>query len=158
MNADNANRWLTLLANVGVVIGLALLIFEIRQNSELVRMQIHQARTDTYIESNMALADSDHLIAAWEKVSPLGATINTAALDDLDPLEYARVYRFMQLRAVDYSNLYYQRRHGYLDDEYYESRVERSVRSLAPVWYAMGILQRFSPSFRAEVERIMEEE
>ena len=34
MNADNLNKWLTLVANVGVVIGL-------------VRAQIHQARSDS---------------------------------------------------------------------------------------------------------------
>ena len=35
MNLDGINRWLSLGANVGVVVGLALLVFELRQNSEL---------------------------------------------------------------------------------------------------------------------------
>lgn len=37
MNADNVNKWLTLSANIGVVIGLVLLIVEIGQNTEMMR-------------------------------------------------------------------------------------------------------------------------
>lgn len=44
MNVDNVDRWLTLGANIGVLVGLALLIVELGQNSDLVRTQIHQAR------------------------------------------------------------------------------------------------------------------
>jgi len=36
---DRANRWLTLVANIGILIGLALIIVEIRQNAELLRLQ-----------------------------------------------------------------------------------------------------------------------
>ena len=39
MNADNVNKWLTLSANIGVVIGLILLLVELDQNSDLVRAQ-----------------------------------------------------------------------------------------------------------------------
>jgi hypothetical protein len=39
MKSDNFNRWLTLVANFGILIGLALVAFEIRQNSDLVRLQ-----------------------------------------------------------------------------------------------------------------------
>ena len=42
MTADSLSRWLTFSANVGVVIGLVLLVAELNQNSELVRAQIHQ--------------------------------------------------------------------------------------------------------------------
>ncbi len=44
MKADNVNKWLTLSANIGVVIGLVLLLIELDQNSDLLRAQIHQAR------------------------------------------------------------------------------------------------------------------
>ena len=44
MDTDKMNRWLTLGANVGVLIGLILLLFEIRQNSDLMRSQIATPR------------------------------------------------------------------------------------------------------------------
>ncbi len=46
MNADNVNKWLTLSANIGVVFGLILLLVELDQNSDLLRSQIHQSRSD----------------------------------------------------------------------------------------------------------------
>ncbi len=46
MNSDNVNKWLTLSANIGVVFGLILLLVELDQNSDLLRSQIHQSRSD----------------------------------------------------------------------------------------------------------------
>ena len=40
MDMDRLNRWLTLLANIGILVGLILVGYEIRQNSALVRAQI----------------------------------------------------------------------------------------------------------------------
>jgi hypothetical protein len=39
MNSDHVNRLLTLGANIGVIAGIAFLALEIRQNSELLRLQ-----------------------------------------------------------------------------------------------------------------------
>ncbi len=39
MNADFVNRWLTLSANIGIVIGLILLIVELDQNRDMMRAQ-----------------------------------------------------------------------------------------------------------------------
>jgi hypothetical protein len=71
MHVDNLNRWPTLGANIGVVVGLALLVVELNQNSELVRAQIHQAQSDNYVSDVMALADSEFLLPAYEKLSHL---------------------------------------------------------------------------------------
>ena len=53
MKSESINRWLTLGANVGILIGLVLVSVEIRQNSDLVRLQfinddlLALAQTDT---------------------------------------------------------------------------------------------------------------
>jgi len=67
MNADNVNKWLTLSANFGVVIGLILLIVEISQNTEMMRAQINQSRTDTAISEQQALFNSDYMPAILMK-------------------------------------------------------------------------------------------
>jgi len=36
MTADNVNRWLTLGANIGVLIGIMLLLMELNQNATLM--------------------------------------------------------------------------------------------------------------------------
>jgi hypothetical protein len=39
MDADSLNQWLSLGANIGVLAGIFLLIFEIRQNRQAIRAQ-----------------------------------------------------------------------------------------------------------------------
>ena len=153
MRADSVNRWLTLSANVGVMIGLILLVIELNQNSSLVRAQIHQARSDNYVSNMIALADTENLLPAYEKLINAGV-LNAAALDTLDSIERARVRRYAQARLGGYDNLFYQYRLGYLDDEFYQSRVVVSIGRMTPLWEEFGLLKGITPSFAAEIKRI----
>jgi hypothetical protein len=47
---DHVARWLALAANVGVVLGLILVIVEVRQNAELTRTQMEQRKNDFLAE------------------------------------------------------------------------------------------------------------
>ena len=49
MDEDKVNKWLTLGANIGVLIGIIFLAVEIRQNTEMTRAQITQSRADAAI-------------------------------------------------------------------------------------------------------------
>ena len=153
MSADSVNRWLTLSANVGVVIGLVLLVVELNQNSSLVRAQIHQARANNYVSDMMQIADTEFLLPAYKKLLDAGG-LNVAALEALDPIERERVRRYTQARLGGYDNLFYQHRLGYLDDEFYQSRVVVSVRRMTPLWVEFGLLEGVTPGFAAEIKRI----
>ena len=61
MDSNQVNKWLTLIANIGVLFGLALVAFELRQNSELMQIQIAQARADAAMMSNEQLFNSPYL-------------------------------------------------------------------------------------------------
>ncbi len=156
-NAGTVNRWLTLVANVGVMIGLILLVVELRQNSELVRAQIHQARSDNWVSGAMALADSEFLLPAYKKLNAAGGSQDPSSLAALDSTEKERVRRYVQARMGDYDNLFYQYRLGYLDEEFYQTRVVSSIKRLSPIWEEFGLLDAMTPSFAAEVERINSE-
>ena len=47
MNPDTLNKWLTLLANFGVIAGIIFLAFEVRQNEEMLRLQYELAGVDS---------------------------------------------------------------------------------------------------------------
>lgn len=53
---DHVARWLALAANVGVVLGLILVIVEVRQNAELTRTQMEQRKNDFLAEIEFSLA------------------------------------------------------------------------------------------------------
>ena len=61
MDSNQVKKWLTLIANIGVLFGLALVAFELQQNSGLMRIQINQARADAAMLSNEQLFNSPYL-------------------------------------------------------------------------------------------------
>jgi hypothetical protein len=69
MNSEKVNSWLTLSANFGVIIGLILLTVEIRQNTEMLRAQINQSRTEAAQSEQQALFNSDYMPAILVKRS-----------------------------------------------------------------------------------------
>ncbi len=50
MDSDQVNRWLTLGANIGVLIGIILLLVELDQNREIVRAQTRNEIARTVVE------------------------------------------------------------------------------------------------------------
>ena len=42
MTAENTNRWLTLAANLGVIVGIVFLGFEIRQNTNIAKASAYR--------------------------------------------------------------------------------------------------------------------
>ena len=63
---ERLNRWLTLGANIGVVLGLIILIFEVRQNAALTRTEMHVKRNNTLIDIELSLS-SPATASAWVK-------------------------------------------------------------------------------------------
>jgi len=157
--SDNVNKWLTLAANVGVLIGLLLLVAELNQNRAVLRAQIHQSRADSFVSTRVALGDSEFLLPALTKLRAAGGLDDPAeGLKALDEIERERVRTFFQAGYADFDNQYYQYRLGYLDENFYRSRVVRTIRAVTPIWIELGITNQGTPEFQAEVQRIYSEE
>ncbi len=160
-NADKVNRWLTLGANLGVLIGLVLLIIELDQNGDLVRAQIHQARSDNFEAFMVGVADTELLLPALQKFRAAGGARDLSSLQELDPIERQRVRRYYQGRLTGYDNLHYQYTSGFLDEDFYSVRVVGPIRNLTPLWVELGLVRlgaenpNVTKSFAAEIERIM---
>ena len=159
MNTESVNRWLTLGANVGVLVGLILLLIELDQNNDLVRAQIHQARSDAHVLTKWTGADTEFLLPALVKFESAGGLDNPDALDGLTPIEAARVVTAMEADHQDYDNLFYQYQRGYLDEEYYRHRIVPTIIKLAPWWEKLDIFETTGrrPSFDAEIARLLAE-
>ena len=61
MASTGVNKWLTLTAIVGVLLGLVLVAYELRQDSDLMRVQINQARADAAMLSNQQTFESAYI-------------------------------------------------------------------------------------------------
>ncbi|MDG2167256.1 MAG: hypothetical protein P8L44_04920 [Opitutales bacterium] len=108
MKTEKLNSWLNLGANIGVLIGLALLVFEIRQNSDLMRAQISQSRSETQRAGMQSYMNSPYIPSILVKLE------NNEALTDEESIRYSFYVRGI-LRNFD--NQYWQYKQGFLGDE-----------------------------------------
>lgn len=66
MDSDRLNSWLSLGANIGVLVGIIFLAVEIRQNSDLARLQFAEDRITTLQQGELAVF-GDSIATVWEK-------------------------------------------------------------------------------------------
>ena len=65
MDSDQLNRWITLAANLGVLVGVFLLIVELRQNTESTELQAAQSYVALSHELDFRIVDDPSLIALF---------------------------------------------------------------------------------------------
>ena len=118
MNPNKLNQWLTLGANIGVVIGLALLIYEINQNTQMMQAQINQNRTDTSLSEQQAIYNSEYIPEMVMKIK------NKEKLSEEELIRHEAYFRAFN-RNMD--NQIWQYNHGYLGENIPYS-VKRAVR------------------------------
>ena len=141
--------------NLGVVIGLILLILELNQNSDLVRAQIHQARSDAQVSILEGRSDTEYLVPAIAKIQNAGGLRDLSSTDQLNDIELARFRYYLASRFTDYDDLFFQYQRGYLDEEYYQYTVAGGIAIFGPWWKKLAMLgQNRRPSFVAEINRL----
>ena len=72
MNLDSLNKWLTLSANIGVVLGIVFLAMELRQNNVLMETEARYARTQMRIDANYQLMNNPTVSSAFIKMNTGG--------------------------------------------------------------------------------------
>jgi hypothetical protein len=107
MKLDQLNRWLTLAANLGVLLGIFLIIAELRQNARITQAQ---TRNDVSTE----LLD---LLTPVYTDPQLADLLNRAeAGDDLNDVEAAQFRYRAQTMFRYWENVHYQYRVGLYDE------------------------------------------
>ena len=109
-------------ANIGVVIGLGIVIFEVDQNTDMMQAQINQSRTDTAISEQQALYNSDYMPALEAKAN------KEEPLSDEEMLRYEAYFRAYN-RNMDNQLWQY-------NQEFLGENVPRSIRGGARIFIA----------------------
>ena len=101
MNSDSLSRWLSILANLGVLAGIFFLAMEINQNSEFLESEARNSRAQNRIDGNYQIISSPVLLTA---------ITNIQGEKELSPEEAMAIQRFAitnlvswQLAFEDYS-------------------------------------------------------
>jgi len=161
MQSNKLDRWLTLVTNISVLIGIILLIVEINQNNELVRIQIEQTRSDTYVAWQREVASGDHVAPLFAKLEVQdGGLFSNLDLAQLDPVEMQRIRAIAAARFYDYETLYAQYERGFVSEEYWKQRIVPAIRNWAPVWEKLFRTDELSmrQDFKDEIVRINSEQ
>ena len=151
MDLEKLNHWLTLLANLGVIAGIAFLAIEIRQNTEALYGQSRQAIYEGVQQELFKFME-------YPELMPLMASTE----QELTVAERVQIDALLvsALRAREYS--WQQYKAGILDEASWET--ERQVIAILvgsertrSWWNAMGKLQ-FGEQFSNFVSDIVETE
>ena len=159
MNIEKLQGWLTLGANVGVLIGLGLLIYEIRQNSELMSAEIHSIRAEGKASRQMDLANNGQMAEILGELYGNGFPGNPDALTGLSFAKRMRV-RLMYTSILEaMSNWQVQCDYGLLIEETCSISQRAVIADMVPLAKAAGISLEFAaPSFVTEVQSVMREQ
>jgi hypothetical protein len=159
LESEKVTRWLTLGANVGVLIGLALILIELRQNADLMRAQMIQSRTDNISAKYDAQIHSDHWPQIWAKRYSAGSDVEW--IDSLDSTEHMRLRIYFFREYDELRNQFFQYQRGYLPDEFWNTAIRQQIRRLVELMAAMRVTwdeeMRKDP-FRATVIKIAKED
>ena len=156
MDTVRLNRWLTLGANIGVVIGIALLILEINQNTEMMRAQMAQARTENLLDRYRDEIHSDF----WADI--LAKRRVAQSIDEwvssLTPAEYERVWTYQLFQWHYLQSQHGQYQAGYLDERIWTGPATADARRFMQTWpYFNFYYESADPEFRLFLDQVAAE-
>ena len=150
-----------LLGALGVIVTLAYLAVQIRQNTrsmneskQLALAQTYQMRADALQGMLVQAACSETLGPLIVKLTTLGYPTDLTSLSRITAEERGVFKQWQIAQQTHWDNMYYQYQQGFIDPEYYENEFRVRVRRLAPVWQELGLLGG-RPSFQREIESIL---
>lgn len=150
MNLDNLNKWLTLLANVGVVVGIFALITELNHSSRLAEVSAFQSRMTEIQGAQVEIATSEGLAVLLEKYE-------TEGIEALSPIELRRVRAWHNGAIRRRQSQYYQYQQGFLERFQIDDMLDNIASGTYEKWQELGLLSLIQlPEWREEIEARIE--
>jgi hypothetical protein len=157
MDSNIVNRWLTLGANLGVLVGIILILIELNQNADLMRAQIAQSRADNLISSMEDRMHSDHWPAVSAKLR-FDGQMRGDDIASLSPEERERVLYYYLREVNDIRNQFLQRQAGYLPETLWETSTRLQIGRMMNIAAALNRRCNRDREFAGELNRIAREE
>ena len=133
MKKIDLGQTISILANVGVILGLVLLVVEIRQSNEQAAAAAYQTRISDIEVAFQQYALSAQLPAIYVKLRESG-------LESLTAEERDRVRSWESARRTRMQGQSYHYEQGLLDESAYRAML-RAARSQLSLWQALGLEQ-----------------
>jgi hypothetical protein len=149
MNIDRVSQVVQLAANVGVILSLVFLAYQIGEQRKLMKAQTRTAISSEVIGLLVSEATDEGLVSA-ERRSWDGEELSLEDQFRLDRISRA-YFRY-------WDNMYYQYRNGLYDETEFAGsreglRLRLSRPGVAAIW--CDVVEQYSAAFVAEVERLL---
>ena len=115
LDSDRLNRWLTLGANLGVLIGIILLVFELNQNRDMMRAQTRNEMSNNIVNLLNASATNSDLARIMRRANA-GEQLTADELFQFSERQGA-MFRYWE-------NVHYQYRMGLYDEAEFSKQKE----------------------------------
>ena len=149
MNQNKINGWLTLAANVGVVIGIFALLAELRHSSQVAEVAAYQTRISEIQEINLELALSSDLTSLLVKYE-------TEGVGSLTPQEYSRVRSWYAVILRQMQGQYYQYQNGFLERAVIDRTLQDISNGIYQSWGHLDLLKSIEiDEWRAEIDHVI---
>ena len=152
MDSDQLNRWLTLGANLGVLVGIVLLLVELDQNRDMMRAQTRHQLATALVELQIQTGTNQQLVELLDRAD---------SGEELSDAEQRQVgYRFNALIRY-WENVHYQYRQDLYDEVEFAKQREawRATFDGGPAItrYWCNASSMYSPEFVAELDSLLPE-
>jgi len=150
MKKIDPGQVITILANVGVIAGIAFLAIEINQSNQLARSQTRSDISDRVVGFTHLLASDAELYELYSR--------GRQEPDSLTEVERGRLFTLWGGILRTWENIHYQYRNGLFDDS--EFSVEREVwrmQTQSPFFVELycQVREQLSREFTAEIDSLM---
>jgi hypothetical protein len=150
MDSDRLNRWLTLGANLGVLVGIILLIVELDQNREMMKSQTRNDLAMGIVGIQRGISENNQLADVIARAEA-GETLTPSETVQFSTRSFA-MYRYWE-------NVHYQYRVGLYDEVEYSKQKDswygymNANKANVQIWCNSRDI--FSPAFAAEVDSLL---
>ena len=126
MGEDKVNKWLTLGANIGVLVGIMFLAVELRQNNDIARADVRNSITQSIYTLLQMQRDPRHIAALERQGTDAEQSFEDSIL----------LSTFVSAYFLHVENSYYQHQFGVYDDDQYAAEVAQLNLALMNPYYA----------------------
>jgi len=151
LNSVRLNRWLTLLSNTAVFVGIVLLAVELQQNNEQLEEQSRQSVADGVRQIALAVATSPDLARLISGEVPMAEMTKT---------ERMQVSAWFAAWLKSAEHAFIQHQSGILSEEIWQTRKNQALGMLDGENFR-GMYERnkdiFIPEFIAEIDEALNE-
>ena len=151
MNADSIGKWLSVVGNFGVILGIVFLGLEIQQNTQMIRSQTRDSMTEKQVDWYYFIGNDLDKAEVQNKGSLGGLESGP---------EYFQFLMMVTSWFTILSNEWYQYEQGLYEADEFEPRLNRWKRQLRnPGYQSVWTINeaQFSESFRNEINRLLRE-